>query len=96
MLILSALLRAVYLVLRLGVRVAGSVEVGRPYRKWTKSDRQNEWDTVPFKADEVDWYATVPQTEDARRRRYKRSQPIDTTTGLPSGEPSVVGPQEPS
>jgi len=97
MLILSAFLRVLNQILRLGVRVAGSVEIGRSHRNRLKAERESDdWLEYQYQFDDVDWYATVPQTEDKRPRRYKRGQPVDTATGLPSGSPVKAGPQEPS
>jgi hypothetical protein len=111
MLILSALLRAVYAIVRLGVRVAGSVEIGRSYRNSAMPKRSpplnDEWLRCPYNFDEVDWYQTVPEHQSPFKSRYAdfpksrrpkaampEDQPVDSTTGRPSGPP-VVRPQEP-
>lgn len=92
MLLLSAFLRMLYHVLRLGVRVAGSVEIGRSHRKWSKTEPVDCWESIPYKFD-VDWPAPAPQAG-GRETVTKSSQPIDTATGLPSGNPRAR-PQDP-
>lgn len=110
MLILSALLRAVYAIVRLGVRVAGSVEIGRSYRNPARPGRKSsppEWESLPFQWDEVDWYQPLCQHSSCSNvdcgnvpKRFRpraampKDQPIDGSTGLPAGSP-VVRPQEP-
>lgn len=85
MLLLSALLRMLYHVLRLGVRVAGSVEIGRSHRRWSKTEPVDCWEIIPCKFD-VDRFAPAPQAG-GHEAAPRPSQPIDTATGLPSGNP---------
>lgn len=91
MLFLSALLRVLYNVLRLGVRVAGSVEVGRPHRDWTKSKEERpsvKWDEVPSHFDGVDWFAPPSQGEGLATGANPQ-QPADTTDASPPKEANV-------
>lgn len=90
MLLLSAMLRMLYHVLHLGVRVAGSVEIGRSHRGWSKTKPVDCWENIPYNFD-VDWCAPAPQAG-GHEAGLKPSQPFDTTTGLPSGS-SVVRPR---
>lgn len=92
MLLLSALLRMLYHVLRLGVRVAGSVEIGRSHRKWSRTKPVDCWENIPYNFD-VDWFAPASQAG-GHGAASKPSQPIDTATGLPSGNP-IARPRDP-
>lgn len=92
MLLLSALLRMLYHILRLGVRVAGSVEIGRSHRRRPMTEPVDCWENIPYKFD-VDWYAPAPQAGGCGTAS-KPSQPIDTATGLPSGNP-IARPRDP-
>lgn len=92
MLLLSALLRMLYHVLRLGVRVAGSVEIGRSYRIRSKTEPVDCWENIPYNFD-VDWPAPASPAG-GRETASKPFQPIDTATGLPSGNP-IARPRDP-
>lgn len=92
MLLLSALLRMLHNVLRLGVRVAGSVEIGRSHRKRSRTEPVDCWENIPCKFD-VDWFAPASQAG-GHEAASKPSQPIDTATGLPSGSP-IARPRDP-
>lgn len=93
MLLLSALLRLFYHILRLGVRVAGSVEVGRPHRKRPKAEDADEWETLPYRFNDIDWYAPASRAG-GRDAVAKPPQPINTAAGVPPGSPEA-GPQRP-